>query len=207
MNERLTRAQLHYPCWTVTHNPEHPRVLRTLSQPFFVCLEKDFADSNSSHFVHIRISRVSRVLDSHLGRQYLHDLALYGAKYLEALCDKNLVKLTPSKTLNQMYAAGLVHDTREKSRNTALPTEQQSQKVSELVYSQKDGNEEEIMLLKRWNGKLLAEKFVLPAMELEIERAVEQVEKSLKLIEESAELKRRAENAITNKPPADRKNR
>ena len=35
------------------------------------------------------------------------------------------------------------------------------------------------MVLKKWNGKLLAEEFGLPEMEVEIERAVEQVEKSI----------------------------
>lgn len=60
-----------------------------------------------------------------------------------------------------------------------MPTHHDSALVADLVDNQKDGNDEEIMLLKRWNGKLLAEQFNLPGMELEIERAVEQVQKSL----------------------------
>lgn len=32
------------------------------------------------------------------------------------------------------------------------------------------------MVLQKWNGKLIAEKFEIPEMEVEIERAVEQVE-------------------------------
>jgi len=32
------------------------------------------------------------------------------------------------------------------------------------------------MLLKRWNGKLIAETFKLPELEIEISRAVDQVE-------------------------------
>ena len=32
------------------------------------------------------------------------------------------------------------------------------------------------MVLRKWNGKVLAEAFGLPEMEVEIERAVEQVE-------------------------------
>ncbi|THW19051.1 hypothetical protein D6D02_05865 [Aureobasidium pullulans] len=39
----------------------------------------------------------------------------------------------------------------------------------------------DVMLLKRWNGKLLAEQFGLPGMELEIERAVEQVQKTIEI--------------------------
>jgi len=40
--------------------------------------------------------------------------------------------------------------------------------------------EEEIMLLRGWSGRVLAEKLELPGLEIEIERAVEQVEKALK---------------------------
>ena len=44
-------------------------------------------------------------------------------------------------------------------------------------------NEEEaradIMLLRRWNGKLLADRLNLPDMEIEIERAVEQVQTAI----------------------------
>ncbi|KAL9088685.1 MAG: hypothetical protein Q9159_002936 [Coniocarpon cinnabarinum] len=39
--------------------------------------------------------------------------------------------------------------------------------------------EEEVMLLQGWNGKLMAERFKLPGLEVEIERAVEQVENSI----------------------------
>ena len=39
--------------------------------------------------------------------------------------------------------------------------------------------EEEVMLLQGWNGKLIAERFKLPALEIEIERAVEQVQQSI----------------------------
>lgn len=60
-------------------------------------------------------------------------------------------------------------------------------KVAGLVESQTKNGETDVMMLKRWNGKLLAEKFELPEMEVEIERAVEQVEKS---IEKEAEAKR-----------------
>jgi hypothetical protein len=41
-------------------------------------------------------------------------------------------------------------------------------------------NEEEIMLLRTWSGRVLAEKLKLPGLEIEIERAVEQVEAALK---------------------------
>lgn len=107
--------------------------------------------------------------------QLLISTALYGAKYLEALSEQNLVKLTPSNLLNQMYAAGLKHPTRAASRGATLPTVEQSKKLADGFRA---GSEDKL-LLRSWNGKLLAEKFGLPGMELEIERAVEQVEKGL----------------------------
>lgn len=68
-----------------------------------------------------------------------------------------------------------------------------------LVQEQTNGGSEDVMLLQGWNGKLLAERFKLPEMEIEIERAVEQVEQSIKakeeLLEEKRELERAAERA------------
>ena len=50
-------------------------------------------------------------------------------------------------------------------------------------------------VLQRWNGKLIAERFNLPEMEVEIERAVEQVENSIKSKEELMEEKIEQEKA------------
>lgn len=46
--------------------------------------------------------------------------------------------------------------------------------------------EEEVMLLRGWSGRVLAEKLDLPGLEVEIERAVEQVENALKRERETA---------------------
>ena len=61
-----------------------------------------------------------------------------------------------------------------------------SQQVSRVVEAQTNGGNEDVMVLQRWNGKLIAEAFRLPEMEVEIERAVEQVEKAIE--KEKAEL-------------------
>ncbi|KAG9649548.1 hypothetical protein KCU77_g16998, partial [Aureobasidium melanogenum] len=87
--------------------------------------------------------------------------------------------MSPSKVLDNLYAAGLIHPSREHSRQAALPSESESQEVADLVAQQTNNDASDVMLLKRWNGKLLAEKFNLPGMELEIERAVEQVQKNI----------------------------
>lgn len=96
-----------------------------------------------------------------LFRTWSHYRALKGGKYLEALLARNLVAPTPSKEMDEMYAAGLPADVTQPASNNT-PSGQNE-----------DG---ETMLLKRWNGKLIAESFKLPELEIEISRAVDQVE-------------------------------
>ena len=106
---------------------------------------------------------------------------------------ESLIKLSPSKTLDDLYAAGLAYPTREEARQAKetnnLHLEQLPNTVLELLarHTEKTNDSPDVMLLKRWNGKLLAERFGLPGMELEIERAVEQVQKSLESETQQAE--------------------
>lgn len=81
------------------------------------------------------------------------------------------------------------------SRVATRPTREQGEVVAEIVDSQTNGGVEDVMLLQKWNGKLLAEEFKLPEMEVEIERAVEQVEDSIKAREELIQEKREIEKA------------
>lgn len=108
-----------------------------------------------------------------LFRAWSHWKALMGGRYLEYLIQKDLVIPEPSDRLDAVYAAGLEHATREKSRAGGAG----DGKIQELSrHHQTLGLEREVMLLRGWNGKLLAEESGLPEMEIEIERAVEQVE-------------------------------
>ena len=129
-------------------------------------------------------------------RAYSHYRAWYGGKFLEHLTRNNLIKHTSSPQLDAMYATGLIHPTRQASREAEKPSEDDIERVSRVVAEQTQGDAEEVMVLQKWNGKLLAEAFELPEMEVEIERAVEQVEKSIgeerKLREEKREVERRA---------------
>ena len=117
---------------------------------------------------------------------------------LEHLMRNNLVKQTSSPRLDAMYATGLIHPTRQASREAEKPSEDDVERVSRVVAEQTQGDAEEVMVLQKWNGKLLAEAFELPEMEVEIERAVEQVEKSIgeerRLREEKREVERRAKD-------------
>jgi len=117
---------------------------------------------------------------------------------------KDLVKTTDSHEMDEMYAAGLLHPTRQTLREAPKPTEEEIQRVGKMVEAQTNDNTTDVMLLQRWNGKLIAEAFKLPEMEIEIERAVEQVEKAIKekheLEQEKDELvqsaKQRAEKEV-----------
>lgn len=112
-------------------------------------------------------------------RAYSHFRALYGGRMLEYLMSKNLVQQTASAQLDAMYTRGLLHPTRQATREAETPSEEEVERVSREVGEKSRGDEEEVMVLQKWNGKLLAEEFKLPEMEVEIERAVEQVEKSI----------------------------
>jgi hypothetical protein len=128
-------------------------------------------------------------------RAYSHYRAWYGGKMLEHLMRNKLVKETSSPQLDAMYATGLLHPTRQASREAERPSEEDTERVSRVVAEQSQGDAEEVMVLQKWNGKLLAEAFELPEMEVEIERAVEQVEKSIgeekKMREEKREVERK----------------
>lgn len=87
-----------------------------------------------------------------------------------------------------------MYPTRPISRAAPRPTEEQIKEVARVVEEQTNGGKEDVMVLQRWNGKLIAEHLHLPDMEIEIERAVEQVEQSIKakdrLVEEKLELEK-----------------
>ena len=109
-------------------------------------------------------------------RAYSHYRAWYGGAFLSHLTRHNLIKHTPSPQLDALYATGLLHPTRQAAREASPPTAEDIERVSREVKVQDDDGGEEVMVLRKWNGKVLAEAFGLPEMEVEIERAVEQVE-------------------------------
>jgi hypothetical protein len=123
--------------------------------------------------------------------------ALTGSKYLEFLLKHKQPTPHPSWPLDEAYTAGLMYPTRQLSRVAPRPTEEQADKVAGVVHQQTADETEDVMVLQRWNGKLIAEQFDLPDMEVEIERAVEQVENSLKAKEKLAEEKLQLEKATT----------
>ncbi|KAK5113699.1 hypothetical protein LTR62_003326 [Meristemomyces frigidus] len=113
-------------------------------------------------------------------RAYSHYRALYGGKFLEHILQKGMVKTTDSRMMDGLYTAGLVHGDREKARGGEVNEGEIGDVVKDVEARSGAGEgEKEVMLLKGWNGKLIAESFGLLEMEGEIVRAVEQVEKEV----------------------------
>ncbi|KAF2772170.1 hypothetical protein EJ03DRAFT_372334 [Teratosphaeria nubilosa] len=119
-------------------------------------------------------------------RAWSHYRALYGGKLLQHIVEKNLVQATDSKTMDQIYAAGLINSSRQEPREAATPTEADIEKAVGEVVQRAQGGKEEVMLLQRLNGKLIAEAFKHPELEVEIERAVEQVEDAIRKAKEES---------------------
>nr|POE94422.1 uncharacterized protein c23h3.12c [Quercus suber] len=114
-------------------------------------------------------------------RAYSHYRALYGSKFLAHLLGKDRVRATASTRMDKLYTAGLMHGSAEKVKSVADPEDAEVADVVREVQAQVGGEgREEVMLLKTWNGKVIAEEFGLPEMEVEIERAVWQVERAIR---------------------------
>jgi hypothetical protein len=126
--------------------------------------------------------------------------ALTGSKYLEFLLKHKQPTPVSSWALDEAYTAGLMYPTRAISRAAPRPTENDADKVSGVVHKQTNNESEDVMVLQRWNGKLIAEQFDLPDMEVEIERAVEQVEKAIDAKERIMEKRLEQEKATTEHP-------
>ncbi|KAF2401832.1 hypothetical protein EJ06DRAFT_528980 [Trichodelitschia bisporula] len=112
-----------------------------------------------------------------LFRAWSHWRAFSGARHLEFLVENGMVEPVPEPQLDEAYALGLKHATPEEvGENVGDISE--VMKVVEGMRTDVD-EERDTMLIRRWNGVLLAKRFGLPDMAVEIERAVEQVENAI----------------------------
>lgn len=104
-------------------------------------------------------------------RAYSHWKALSGSKHIEFLLDNALIKAKPSKILNELYSSG-------KSPFDDAPP-----------------SGEEHMVLHHSNGKRIAEALGIDELNIELDRAVWQVEKALKAKKEAEDEKRKMDSA------------
>ena len=101
-----------------------------------------------------------------------------GSKHIEFLLEKKLVTSQPLRTLDEIYSSG-------QRPFSHAPTAQS-------VLSSKEATEnpdEERMLLHRSTGRRIAETLEVAELEMELDRAVWQVEKALKAAKELKEEK------------------
>lgn len=107
--------------------------------------------------------------------------------------DSDLIDTSPSKMLRLAYIEATIdsslRDLKQELHNIR----------SEPASAQNSTTEQEKMLLDQESGKLIADRLQIPGLAMDIERAVQQVEKSLKAKRELAEEKKELEDA-TQKP-------
>ncbi|APA05376.1 hypothetical protein sscle_01g001460 [Sclerotinia sclerotiorum 1980 UF-70] len=117
-------------------------------------------------------------------RAYSHWKALAGSKHIEFLLKQNLIAAKPSKILDELYLRNKIPfpDPR-----CTTPTKSSKSKVSNV----------ETMLLHASDGKRIAKALDIPELQMELDRAVWQVENDLeakrKLGEEKEQLGRSEE--------------
>jgi hypothetical protein len=102
-------------------------------------------------------------------RAWSHWRAFSGSKHVQFLLERNLVNIKPSPMLDVLYSAGIMKAARDNpfvSDPSSGPRENESNP--------------ERMVLQRWNSRVIAQALDVPELELELERAIWQVENSLK---------------------------
>ncbi|KZF23474.1 hypothetical protein L228DRAFT_246246 [Xylona heveae TC161] len=109
-------------------------------------------------------------------RAWSHWRALSGSKHVEFLLDNNLIKHVPSSLLDARYRLSQAR----KQHSTATTSGQD--KITYLGNAESDisSSAGEILLLHKSDGKLLAAELEFPELQLEVERAVWQVNRAIK---------------------------
>lgn len=120
-------------------------------------------------------------------RAWSHWKALAGSKHLEFLLDRNLLAPQPSRILEQIYSRG-----RPQFGEKAVPKVVQNTSQPGILNGQNMPAEGEEMILQKEDAKQISEALEVPELEVELGRAVWQVQRIIKaqeaLIEEKKEL-------------------
>ncbi|KAI0008593.1 mitochondrial K+-H+ exchange-related-domain-containing protein [Xylariaceae sp. FL0662B] len=103
--------------------------------------------------------------------------ALAGGKHLQFICSNNLLTLSPSPLLNSIYPA-LLPSSLPLKEPTVDPEKANSSTASNPI------PKEEVMLLTQEKGRQLVEALDVPELEVELERAIWQVETAIQKKEE-----------------------
>lgn len=121
-------------------------------------------------------------------------LARSGSKHLKFLLEKDMVKFTPSTLLQKAYTLAALETSLKEIQGEVQ--EDHKEESNEKARDKSSIEEEpERMILTNTSGKTIAEQLEVPALEVEIERAVWQVERDIKAREELAEEKKKMESS------------
>ncbi|KAI0116980.1 mitochondrial K+-H+ exchange-related-domain-containing protein [Daldinia grandis] len=106
-------------------------------------------------------------------RAWSHWRALAGGKHLQFLCEKDILSLSPSPVLDSIYTPLLP--------NPPISKEQiaDTDKASKSTADGSKESGEERMLLSQENGRQLVKALEIPELEVELERAIWQVERAI----------------------------
>ncbi|KAI1079187.1 mitochondrial K+-H+ exchange-related-domain-containing protein [Whalleya microplaca] len=106
-------------------------------------------------------------------RAWSHWRALAGGKHIQFICSKNLLSISPSPVLDSIYPALLPRP--------SLPKEPtiDSKKANPSSATDTGIPKEEIMLLTQKKGRQLVKALDVPELEVELERAIWQVEMAI----------------------------
>jgi len=118
-------------------------------------------------------------------RAWSHYKALFGAKYLDFMVENHLMEPSPSSLLDKIYVASLMSS---KTKPNLVPEQITKEQIDTIVSGVKSfsaSQSKDTMLLNAASGAILSSEFEVKEMAVEVERAVEQVNKSLLLDEES----------------------
>jgi hypothetical protein len=113
-------------------------------------------------------------------RAWSHWRALSGGKHIQFLLSNNLLALTPSPVVDEVYA-----EQKDPLPSTPEPTTDAAHEVVNNPASSSSPNgaqnlDGETMLLSQANGKKMTQALDLPQLEVELERAIWQVEAAIK---------------------------
>ena len=117
--------------------------------------------------------------------------ALSGSKHVEFLLDHKLIKESPSSLLDTLYSIARVDVALSDARREVERLRAGRDNGEAKPQNTSDPHGEE-MLLSQSSGRLIAETVEVPELEMEIERAIAQVERTLaaraQLVDEKVEM-------------------
>ena len=110
-----------------------------------------------------------------------------GSQHLEFLLKNDLMELNPSKILREAYAQATLDASLKRLQQELQDIREKKQRDDTV------DDPSEQMILSKTSGKIIAEQLEVPALEVEIERAIWQVERALSSKRELLEEKREIE--------------